>query len=141
MASSIAARSVRSPDGHGDDVGAEPAHPIDVRRLARDVDFAHVYDAGQTDARARGRRRDAVLARAGFRDDALGAECLGEQGLTDRIVDLVRARMRQVFALEPDLGSPGVPERGASVSAVGRPTQLLSSQPSWPGTPGSPRCS
>ena len=43
-----------------------------------------------------------MLTRAGFGDDAPLAHAPGEQGLTERIVDLVRAGMREVFALEED---------------------------------------
>ena len=46
--------------------------------------------------------RDAVLAGAGLRDDARLAHALGEQHLAERVVDLVRAGVAQVFALEPD---------------------------------------
>ena len=111
----------------GDDFGAEAAHAIDVRRLPLHVDGAHVDRAGQADARAGRGGCDAVLAGAGLGDDALRAEALGEQRLADRVVDLVRARVREVFALEPDLGAPAFASRGANVSAVGRPTHSRSS--------------
>ncbi len=93
---------------HGHDGRAEPAHPVDVRRLARDVHLTHVHRARQADARAGGRRRDAVLPGPGLGDDALRAERFGEQRLADAVVDLVRARVREVFALEPHLGAPAL---------------------------------
>ena len=117
IASSIAARSVRSPDFTGTTVAPKRPHAIDVRRLARDVDLAHVHGARQTDARARRGRRDAVLARARLRDDALRAERLREQRLADAVVDLVRARVREVLALEPDVRAPAFAERGHAASA------------------------
>ena len=43
-----------------------------------------------------------MLARARLGDDALLAEAPGEQRLADGVVDLVRARVREVLALEPD---------------------------------------
>ena len=43
---------------------------------------------------------DAVLPRAGLGDDARLAHALGEQDLADGVVDLVRAGVVQVFALE-----------------------------------------
>ena len=43
----------------------------------------------------------AVLAGAGLGDDAPLAHALGQQALADGVVDLVRAGMRQVLALEP----------------------------------------
>jgi hypothetical protein len=51
-----------------------------------------------------------MLSRAGLGDDALGAQALCEQRLTDRIVDLVCACVRQVFALQPDLRTPALRE-------------------------------
>ncbi len=46
---------------------------------------------------------DAVLARAGFGDDARLAHAPGEQDLADAVVDLVRAGVEEVFALEINL--------------------------------------
>jgi hypothetical protein len=77
----------------GDDGRAEAAHAIDIRRLPRDVDLAHVDRARQADARTGGHRRDAMLARARLGDDAFGAERLCEQRLADAGDDLVRARL------------------------------------------------
>ena len=44
-----------------------------------------------------------MLAGAGFGDDTALAEALCEQRLADAIVDLVRARVIQILALQPDL--------------------------------------
>jgi len=66
------------------------------------------------------------LSRAGLGNDAPGAEPLREQRLADRVVDLVRTGMRQILALEPQLRAPVRDKRPANVSAVGRPTQLVS---------------
>ena len=43
-----------------------------------------------------------MLARAGFGDDAGAAHAFGQQDLTDAVVDLVRAGVVQLFALEID---------------------------------------
>ena len=51
-----------------------------------------------------------MLPGAGFGDDAPGAHLAGQQGLAKRIVDLVRARMRKVFALQVNLGAPAPAE-------------------------------
>ena len=79
---------------------------------------AHVDDAFEPEQRARGGARHAVLAGAGLGDDARLAHALGEQRLAERVVDLVRAGVREVFALEEDaaaaarLGEPlGFPQR------------------------------
>ena len=88
-------------DGH--DRRAEQLHAEDVERLPRDVHLAHVDDAFEAEHRADRRAGDAVLPRAGLGDDARLAHPLGEQPLAERVVDLVRAGMREVFALQPDL--------------------------------------
>jgi len=43
-----------------------------------------------------------MLARAGFRDDARLAHFFREQALANGVVDFVRARVEQIFALEID---------------------------------------
>ena len=95
---------------HGHDGCAEQFHAPDVRRLALHVDRAHVDGAGHAEPRARCGGCDAMLARAGFRNHALGAELLRKQHLPDRIVDLVRAGVRHVFALQPHLRAPALGE-------------------------------
>ena len=50
---------------------AQQAHAKDVQPLPPHVLFAHVHDAFEAEQRADGRGRHAVLARAGFGDDAL----------------------------------------------------------------------
>jgi hypothetical protein len=49
-----------------------------------------------------------MLAGAGLGDDTLGTEALGKKRLTEGVVDLVRARVREVLALEPDLAGISV---------------------------------
>ena len=44
-----------------------------------------------------------MLPRAGFSNHAFFAHAAGKQRLTDGVVDLVRAGVVQVFALQPDL--------------------------------------
>ena len=83
-------------------LGAEQPHPLDVRRLAADVLAAHVDDALEPEARADRGGRDAVLARAGLGDDPRLAEPLRDQDLAERVVQLVRARVHQILALQVD---------------------------------------
>ena len=85
-----------------DDVGAEQVHPLDVGRLPAHVLGAHEDDALEPEPRAGGRCRDAVLAGAGLGDDPRLAEPPGEHDLAERVVDLVRARVVQILALEID---------------------------------------
>ena len=70
-----------------------------------DVGRAHIDHARQAEARANGGRGDAVLAGAGLGDDAGLAHALGEQDLAEAIVDLVRAGVVELLALEIDLGA------------------------------------
>ena len=57
---------------------------------------------------------------AGLGDDALRAEALREQRLAERVVDLVRAGVREVLALEPHLRTPA-PRQLARVRERRRP--------------------
>ena len=84
------------------DLGAQQAHALHVQILALHVHVAHVDDALEAEQGAGGGSGDAVLARAGFGDHAFLAHALGEQSLAERVVDLVRAGVEQVFALEVD---------------------------------------
>ena len=74
-----------------------------------------------------------MLARTGLGDDAGLAHPLGEQGLAEHVVDLVRAGVVEVLALEEDpratgvLGQPGRLEhrrRTAGVVAL-QPVELV----------------
>ncbi len=88
------------PGVHRHDFRAEHFHAIDVQRLPLAIHRAHVDDAFHAEHRADGGGGDAVLARAGLGDDARLAHALGEEDLADGVVDLVRAGVEQVFALE-----------------------------------------
>ena len=96
------------PRRHRPDLGAEYPHPVDVRLLAPHVLRAHVHHALHAQHRAHRRRGHAVHPRARLRHDAPLAHALCKQRLAERIVDLVRARMCHVLALEVDLRPPGV---------------------------------
>ena len=87
---------------HAANFGAEQPHAEDVEFLAAHVFGAHVDDALEAQQRADRRRRDAVLAGAGFGDHALLAHALDQQALPEAVIDFVRAGVEQVFALEID---------------------------------------
>ncbi len=89
--------------GDRDHRGAEQAHAEDVGLLAIDVGGAHVDHALHAEARGHGGGGHAVHAGAGLGDDALLAHALGQEDLADAVVDLVRAGVVQVFALQVDL--------------------------------------
>ena len=90
-----------------------------VRLLAAHVLGAHVDDALEAEQRACRGRRHAVLAGAGLGDHARLAHALGEQRLPERVVDLVRAGVGEVLALQPDLAARRAPRaapRGRAAS-------------------------
>jgi hypothetical protein len=87
---------------------AQEPHAAHIGRLSLDIHGAHIDDARQPQARRRGGARDAVLTRARLGDDASRAQPLREQGLSKRIVDLVRTRVREVLALQPHLRAPAL---------------------------------
>ncbi len=102
IASLMASFSVRLPASTPQHLGAQQTHPEDVQRLPSHVLGAHVDVAVEAEQRARRRRRHAVLAGAGLGDDPPLAHPHRKQRLAEGVVDLVRAGMGQVFALEKD---------------------------------------
>ena len=86
--------------GGGDDSRSEQAHPVDVELLALDVDFAHVDGAGHAEQRGCGCGGDTVLAGTGFGDQVRLAHALREECLANHVIDLVAARVVEVFTLE-----------------------------------------
>src|SRR3990172_4090519 len=108
-------RNVRDPVAHGlvDGVlerfaadvdrphhGPEELHAEDIERLPGNIFRAHVDLAVQPAHCRRSRRRTAMLARARLGNHAGLAHAFGEKDLCERIVDLVRAGVAEVFALE-----------------------------------------
>ena len=100
-----------APALHRLDLGTEQLHAEHVQRLAFDVDGPHVDLALQPHQGRRGRAGDAVLPGAGVGDDPLLAHPLGEQGLSDHVVDLVGAGVIEILALE-DQPDPELDHRG-----------------------------
>ena len=90
------------PELDGSHLGTEEPHALDVRMLPAHVLGAHVHDALEPEARADRRGRDPVLARTRLGHDASLAEARREKDLSERVVDLVRAGVVEVLALEDD---------------------------------------
>jgi hypothetical protein len=90
--------------GHGADFRPQQVHAEDVGLLTLDVGGAHIDDARQAEAGADGGGGHAVLAGAGLGDDPGLAHAHGQQDLAQGVVDLVRAGVVQLVALEIDLG-------------------------------------
>ena len=70
--------------------------------MAFHIDFAHVHHAFKTKARRHSCRRNSMLAGTGFSDDPGFTHALGEQDLTDRIIDFVSAGVQKVFPFQID---------------------------------------
>src|SRR5262249_21987825 len=68
-----------------------------------------------------------VRAGAGLRDDPPLAEPPGEHGLAQRVVELVRARVQQILALQPEApaGGEALAERQRRRAAAVRPAELV----------------
>ena len=114
--------------GDRDDLRAEHAHPGDVQRLPPGVFLAHVDHAVQAEQGARGRGGHAVLAGAGLGDDAGLAHPPGQQGLAEDVVDLVRAGVRQVLALEQHPAA-GLGAEPGHLGDQRRPARVVVQQP------------
>ncbi len=71
--------------------------------LLLDVDGAHVHFAFEAEEGSGRRQGDTVRSGAGFGDNLLLAHPLCKQDLTEAVVELVRAHVVEVFALEVDL--------------------------------------
>ena len=89
--------------GDRTNLGAQELHAEDVGFLTLDVGGAHIDDARVAETSRDGGGGDAMLAGAGLGDDAFLAHALGKQDLAEAVVDLVRAGMVQILALEIDL--------------------------------------
>ncbi len=89
---------------------AEQLHPQQVGPLPGRVDGAHVDRALEAEQRARRRRGHAVLPRARLGEDPRLAHALGEQRLAEGVVELVRAGVEQVFALQPHVDAESLRE-------------------------------
>ena len=111
---------------HAGDFRPEQAHAEHVERLARHVLRAHVHFRFQPEHGGNGRDRNAVLAGAGFRDNASFLHALREQRLAYGVVDLVRAGMTQVLPLEIDPGSAQRPGELFGEVEGSRPPHVLS---------------
>mmetsp|Transcript_28246 Transcript_28246/g.50486 ORF Transcript_28246/g.50486 Transcript_28246/m.50486 type:complete len:234 (-) Transcript_28246:940-1641(-) len=107
-----------APACHRHHSGTQLCHPEAIQLLALGVHFAHVHDALKIKHGAGSGCGNAVLSGASLCDDPLLPKLDGEQGLPHRVVDLVRASVGQLLALEPDLGS--ATELGEALGVVDR---------------------
>ena len=87
------------------DIRSEQFHADDIEVLTLHVNGAHVNDTFEPETGRYRRGGDAVLTGPGFSDNAFLAKSLGEEDLTQRVVDLVGSGMKQVLTLEVNLGA------------------------------------
>gem|GEM_PF-2562505 len=111
--------------GDRDHLGAQELHAEDVGLLAVDVGGAHVDHALHAEARGHGGGGHAVHAGAGLGDDALLAHAPRQEDLADAVVDLVRAGVVQLFALEVDLRAAAMLGQAFGEIQRGRATDVV----------------
>ena len=122
--------------GDGADLGAQEVHAEDVGLLPLDVGGAHVDDARQAEAGADGGGRHAMLAGAGLGDDAGLAHAHGQEDLAHAVVDLVRAGVVQLLALEIDLGPAEVGRQPLGEIERARPADIVGQEAAQLGLEG-----
>src|SRR5690625_203225 len=76
----------------------EQLHPKHIQVLSLDVFGSHIHNAAQSKARADRRGGNTVLAGTGLGNNPLLTHAPRKQNLPDRIVDLVRTGMTEIFS-------------------------------------------
>ncbi len=88
------------PDSTGMTVAPKQLHPVNIGSLPLHIRRSHVNDTLHSIAGGYRRAGHAMLSRAGLGDYPRFAHAPRQQRLSDGIVDLMRAGMVQVFALQ-----------------------------------------
>ena len=117
----------RAPGLDGHDLGAEELHPEHVEGLALDVDRAHEDLALEAEQRGCRRGGDPVLSGARLGDHALLAHPPRQKRLAEHVVDLVRARVREVLAFEQHPHSEAI-RQPAAFGDGRRPARVVGEQ-------------
>ena len=86
--------------GDGVHLGTQQAHAEHVQLLPGHIHLAHVHRAVHPQQRRRGRCGHAVLAGAGLGHEAGLAHALGQERLSQHVVDLVGAGVVEILPLE-----------------------------------------
>jgi len=111
-------------DGHH--LGAQDFHAGDVGGLLGNVHRSHVNLTLQAEEGGSRSQGHAMLPGARFRNDAFLAHVFGEKAFTHAVVQLVGARMVQVFPFQVNLGSAQVAGKAfAVVNRGGASLELL----------------
>ena len=111
-ASLVASLRVRVPDSTGMTVAPRSCIRYTLSRWRSHILRPHVHHALEIEAGADGRGRNPVLTGAGLGDDPALPHSAREQGLADRVVDLVGAGVVQVLPLEHYPGTDRLAEAG-----------------------------
>ena len=114
---------------HRHDLRAQQAHAEHVWLLPLHIRLAHEHNARQSKPRTDRRRRNTVLPRPRLRDDPRLAHAPGQQHLPDAVVDLVRARVVQLVALEIDFRPAEMLCEPLGVVHRARPPDIMLQQP------------
>src|ERR1035437_5460076 len=122
---------------HRDHLGAQQLHPSHIQCLTPRVLRTHVDDALKAHQGGHSGTCHTVLTCAGLGDDARLAHLFGQQGLAERIVDLVRAGVVEVLTLEQDAGAPGMLLKG-SHECLGHVTTAIRAEAAGAGAGWSP---
>ena len=88
---------------HRDDRRPEQTHAHNIGSLPLHIFRAHVHRAAHAQTGRRHSRGHPVMPCAGLRHQRRLAHILGQQRLSQRIIDLVRPGMQQILPLEPEL--------------------------------------
>ena len=100
-------------------------HAKDVGLLPANVFLAHVNDAFQPEPGTGGGRGHAMLSGAGLGDHAVFAHPHGQQGLAQRVVDLVGTGVIQILPFQVDLGAAGIAGSDVGVIERRRPADIM----------------
>jgi len=114
--------------GDGHQLAAEDLHLGDVGVFLLDVHLAHVDLAGDADQRAGGGQSDTMLAGTGLGDHLGLAHELGQQCLAQAMIDLVRAGVVQVFALQVNLRTTELLGQPPRMEDRARPAHIVGEQ-------------
>src|SRR5581483_4318793 len=90
---------------------------------------AHEHDALKTELRADRRRRNAMHAGAGFRDDALFAHAPRQHDLAEHVVHLVRTGVIEILALEIDFRAAEMLRHALREIEGGRTSDVMREMP------------
>ncbi|MPM86936.1 hypothetical protein SDC9_134029 [bioreactor metagenome] len=83
-------------------------HPVDIQSLPLTIDTPHEHFALQAQQGGNGGGSHTMLSGSCFSNDAFLAHIFRQQALSEHIVDLMRACMVQILALEVDVGTAQV---------------------------------